>query len=386
MKIALFSTCALTTPPRQYGGTELFVAELAKGLVAAGHEASVFATGDSTPAQGVVLRHHYAQPIWPPDELAELRHASAAFQMVMHEQPRFDVVHLNHAAGLPCAGLAGIPTLLTVHHCRVEPLVAHYRGFAGEVSLVAISERQAELSPELDMRHVVHHGLDPAQYPRGDGDGGYVAFLGRFAPEKAPHLAVRAAQQAGVPIRLGGTYHAVAADYHRDVLLPELAAHPGAVCVGEVGHAGKVALLAGAEALLFPIVWEEPFGLVMIEAMLMGTPVIAFRSGSAPEVVEDGITGFLVDDVAQMAARIRSLGSFDRRRCRNRARARFSTRRMVDDYLAIYAELMRAQPRPREVRYDVSKRAPDNGRVLPHTYLTSLEPDHATAVRREASR
>jgi glycosyltransferase involved in cell wall biosynthesis len=340
MKIALMSTCALATPPQKYGGTELFVAELAKALVEAGHEATVFATGDSRLPRGVTLRAIHPVPIWPPDELAELRHARHAWNEVARELPRFDVVHLNHAAQLVCVGLVGVPAVMTLHHHRDSALTRHYADFAADVSFVAISRRQAALCPELDLRRVVHHGLDPERYPEGDGRGGYVAFLGRFAPEKAPHLAVRAARLAGVPIQLGGVYHEVAQPY-RGVLEPELLRTPGARCLGELGHAQKLPLLAGASALLFPITWEEPFGLVMIEAMLMGTPVIAFRRGSAAEVVEEGVTGFLVEDELEMAARIADLPRLDRARCRARARARWSAARMARDYAELYAQRAR---------------------------------------------
>lgn len=335
MKIALLSTCALATPPQKYGGTELFVAELAKALLEAGHETTVFATGDSHLPREITLRAIHPVPIWPPDELAELRHARHAWQEVARELPRFDAVHLNHAAQLSCVGLVGVPAVMTLHHGRDAALTRHYAELASDVSFVAISRRQAALCPELDLRRVVHHGLDPERYPEGDGKGGYVAFLGRFAPEKAPHLAVRSARLAGVPIQLGGVYHEVAQPY-RAVLEPELLRTPGARCLGELGHAQKLELLSGASALLFPITWEEPFGLVMIEAMLMGTPVIAFRRGSAPEVVEEGVTGFLVEDEQEMAARIADLPRLDRARCRARARARWSAARMARDYADLY--------------------------------------------------
>lgn len=345
MKIALVSTVALPTPPRKYGGTELVVAELARGLSALGHDVMMFATGDSRPA--CRLKSCFAEPVWPPNELAETRHASFAWAEIARALHGFDVVHLNHAAGLPFTQLVATPTVYTLHHNRVDALVEHYRAF-DDVTYVAISERQRELVPELAIERVVHHGLDPELYPQGSGAAGYVAFLGRFSAEKAPHLAVQAARRAGVPLRLGGTYHEVAADYYANVLAPELAAYPDAVCCGELGHAAKVELLANARAMLFPIQWEEPFGLVMIESMLLGTPVIGFRHGSAPEVIEDGVTGYLVDSPEEMAQCIARVGAIDRVRCRERARERWCTQRMAREYEAIYAHVCERRTALRE--------------------------------------
>jgi glycosyltransferase involved in cell wall biosynthesis len=332
MKVALVSTCSLATPPTKYGGTELVVAALAKGLTQLGHRVTVFATGDSTVAAGV--RHLFAAPVWPPDSLAELRHAAFAWSMIARE--RFDVVHLNHASGLPFTIFDPTPALATIHHERVEALVDHYAAYP-QVALVAISARQAALSPEIAIRATIHHGLDPSMYPAGAGAGEYCAFLGRFAPEKAPHLAIAAARSAGVSLRLGGEAHPCDREYFERDVRPLL--RSGIEWVGEVDHRAKLSLVGDARALLFPIQWEEPFGLVMIESMLTGTPVISFPCGSAPEVVEDGVTGFLVRSVDEMADRIGRLDSIDRRRCRARAQERWGHLRMAREYLALYREL-----------------------------------------------
>jgi glycosyltransferase involved in cell wall biosynthesis len=345
MKIALLSTCAVTTPPTGYGGTELVVAELAREYVARGHQVTVYATGDSTAAGE--CRWMFERPVWPPSDLAEVRHAGFAWRDIARSG--FDVVHANQAMQLPFAGLGrltDVPTVLTIHHHRDEPLLQHYLSYP-QVHYVAISRRQAELAPELDYAAVIHHGLDADDYPLGTGRGGYVAFLGRFAPEKAPHLAIDAAVRAGTPIRLGGRPHDLG--YHQAELVPRLARHAALVTyLGEVVHAPKTQLLRDALAMLFPIEWEEPFGLVMIESMLVGTPVIAFPRGAAPEVIDDGLTGFLVEDVERMAARIREVGHLDRRACRERARERFSARRMAGRYLELYEHLTaQHQPPPR---------------------------------------
>ena len=359
VRIALLSTCALATPPKRYGGTELVVAELARGLVELGHRVTVYATGDSAAAGE--LRHCFATPVWPPDELAELRHARFAWQDMASDPDRYDVVHMHQAAALPGSVATRCPLALTLHHCRVDQLVRHYCSHP-DVAYVAISRRQAELSPEISFARVIHHGLDPSQYEAGTGDGDYVAFLGRFAPEKAPHMAIDAARDAGIRIVIGGAPHEVPESiaYFEREMKPRLADPRNLEWLGELSHGPKVRLLASARALLFPLEWEEPFGLVMIEAMLVGTPVIAFARGSAPEVVEDGVTGYLVRNTREMSERIRQLDRIDRGRCRARARERWSTVRMTREYVDLYETLVHehrfAGRRARVVRLAPSRR------------------------------
>jgi glycosyltransferase involved in cell wall biosynthesis len=203
---------------------------------------------------------------------------------------------------------------------------------------VAISARQRDLVPEAEGAAVIHHGLSPGRCPFGDGGGGYALFLGRFARDKGVHLALDVARAAGVSLKLGGRPHWCDHSYYQDEVLPRLG---GAELVGEVGGAVKERLLGEAAALLFPIHWEEPFGLVMIEAMLAGTPVLALPRGSVPEVVEDGVTGFICRDEDEMAGRLRQVvrRGFDRRRCRARALQRWSACRMVREYLTLYRSL-----------------------------------------------
>lgn len=384
MKIALFSTCALPAPPHKYGGTELVVAELAKGLSNLGHQVTVFATGDSL-VQGE-LRYHFERPVWPPNELAETRHASFAWREVARRAVEFDVVHVNSGAALPFHLHVPVPTVMTIHHARVDEMVEHYRAF-DSVAYVAISERQAQLVPELEISRVIHHGLDPTLYPQGGGEGGYMAFLGRFAPEKAPHVAIDAARKAGARLRIGGTYHEVAADYYAREMQPRLATARDVECCGELGHQGKVELLCGAAALLFPIQWEEPFGLVMIESMLVGTPVIAFRHGSAPEVVEEGVTGFLVDNAEQMAQRIRELDQFDRARCRERARRRWCCTRMAREYVDLYEKVARVRSAKPALRIATPHARPGLGSSLlredsaNRRYRSVKDLDHGTSIR-----
>jgi len=343
MRIALISTCAISVPPRTYGGTELVIGELAKELTRRGHDVTVFATGDSDPESA--LRWHFVTPVWPPDDLAELRHAAMSWAQIGAERPSFDVVHAHTVPAVALSALCEIPLVMTLHHHRVDALVQYYAAFP-EVSYVAISQSQAKLSPELGAIDVVHHGLDVERYPTGDAAGGWFAFVGRFAPEKGPHVAIDVAVNAGVPLRMGGGPHSVNRQFMAREIVPRLERAGDLVSwVGEVSFEPKLRLLGGARATLFPSEWEEPFGLVMIESMLVGTPVLALARGAAPEVIDDGVTGFVVRDAAEMQARLGEVARIDRAGCRRRARERFSSTRMAHDYERIYERAARsAQP------------------------------------------
>lgn len=343
MRIALVSTCAVATPPAAYGGTELVVAELARGLVQRGHRVTVFATGDSqVPGE---LRALYPRPQWPPRDICEVLHAEFAWKEL--SRGSYDLVHVHHAAALAfCDFVPSLPCVATVHHDRVPELVEHYRR-RSRVSYVAISGRQAELSPEIRFARVIHHGLDPEAYPFAARAEPAVGFLGRLAPEKGPHHAIDAARAAGVPIELGGAAHEVARGFFDREMRHRLAA-PGVRWLGELSHRPKIGALRRMGALLFPITWDEPFGLVMIEAMLVGTPVIAFGRGSVPEVVEEGVTGYVVRDVAEMARAIPRALALDRARIRARAVERFSTARMTAEHDALYAAITRHGSSPRQ--------------------------------------
>lgn len=331
LRIAIISTCSLATPPRAYGGTELVVAELARGLRSIGHRPIVFATGDSTctGARSALFEHG----VWPQDQLAELRHAAAAWEQIstLHD---VDVVHVHHAVALPFTKFVPVPTVATVHHDREQSLADHYAAYL-DVAFVAISRRQAELSWEVPFRAVVHHGLEVERYPLGAG-GPRCAFLGRLAHQKAPHLAIDAARRARLPIVLAGQPHAMDGEYFAREVKPRIGAD--AIWVGEVDHERKVELLSNSCCLVFPIQWEEPFGLVMIEAMLVGTPVVAFACGAAPEVVEEGVTGFLASTLDELCMRIRDVQNLDRRACRARARARWGAHRMAREYATVYRD------------------------------------------------
>lgn len=348
MRIALISTPFLSVPPRLYGGTELVVYELAEGLVRLGHDVELFATGDSRAS--ATLRSLYDEAQWPPDTLTDLNHVSWAMKEISLRGP-YDVVHAHSAAALACGRLvSGSPLVYTLHHARDEKLSAFYGHFP-EAHYIAISEDQRCREVPLRQVHVIHHGLDPARYAYDAPLGRYVCFIGRYSRVKGPHTAIDVARDAGVAIRLAGEVHSPDEQWARVELRPRLA-QPCVADLGPIGIAVKASLLARARALLAPIEWNEPFGLVLVEAMLSGCPVVAFPMGSVPELVEEGLTGFIATSPAHMTELIRPGGAvdrFDRARCRQRAIERFSAERMVAEHVALYEHIamMATSPRPR---------------------------------------
>jgi len=338
LKIAMVSTPFISVPPKNYGGTELVVSELVEGLVAKGHEVTLFATGDSqTSAE---LRAFYEVAQWPPSIMPDLNHVSWAMVQIRDED--FDVIHVHSAGALAFHRLMpAIPVVYTLHHVRDEDLSTFYTFFSSP-HYIAISARQLDLEVPLARATVIHHGLDPNAYEWTPTPQDYVAFIGRFTEIKGPHTAIDAAERAGVPIRVAGEIHSVDGEFGRLEVLPRLD-RPHVNYVGCIGGREKVPFFRDARALLVPITWEEPFGLVLIEAMLSGCPVVAFPRGSVPEIVEPGVTGFIVADEESMARQIEHGGpleSFDRQRCRARAAERFGRDRMVEDHLKLYERVL----------------------------------------------
>ena len=338
MRIAIVSTPFLAVPPRTYGGTELVVHELVEGLVAHGHDVTLFATGDST--SSAELRYAYSEAQWPPSPLTETYHVSSSMAQIA--AGNFDLVHAHAAMALGFARLLPeIPMVYTLHHHRVKDLSDFYRHFP-KVHYIAISHRQKELEISLPQCEVIHHGLDPRRFSCGGPTGGHVCFIGRFAEEKGPHMAIDAAREAGVPIIMGGEPHPPDMEYARRELESRLT-QPHVTRLGNIGCDKKVPLLQSSRALLAPITWEEPFGLIFIEAMLCGCPVVAFPRGSTRELIENGVTGYLVNSTEEMAEIIRPGGvleSFNREKCRTHAVTRFGRDRMVTDHLRVYAQIL----------------------------------------------
>jgi len=354
MRIAIVSTPFVRVPPCGYGGTELFCAHLAEGLVRRGHQVTLFATGDSDFSG--VLKAHVAQAHWPPSDEIDIAHLRWSLGEIARDADGYDAVQINSAHGIGLARELGITVVYTLHHPREESLSQIYAAHP-EVHYVGISRRQLEL--EVPLRHatLVHHGVDVDAYPPSKRSDGYVLHLGRFAPEKGTHLAIDAARLADVPIVVAGRAHPNDNDrrYFRQEVAPRLHL-PGVEIVGEAFQERKVALLRGARALLCPIQWEEPFGLIAIEAMLTGTPVIGFARGSFPEIIDPGVTGLLVSDLREMVSAIHMVRGWDRRRCARRARERFSSDRMVEDYERLFASMARRWSDPPMEEREISVR------------------------------
>lgn len=336
----MISTPFVQTPPVRYGGTELVVADLAEGLVAAGHEVTLFATGDS--AAACPIEALFTEPVWPPDPYHEMAHATWALGRIAGAPTPYDLVHAHVPAALALARFLDVPLVYTIHHDRDEMLQSYYL-HCPSVTTVAISRRQMERQPELDRCAVIHHGLNPVRYPLGPGKGD-VVFLGRLAREKGPAIAIDVARAAGMRIRIGGDAHWKDQEYFKAELEHRLRQRH-VTHIGEVNPFQKRGLLGQAPAVLCPIEWDEPFGLVLIEAMLCGTPVLAFPRGSIPEIIDEGITGFVARDAEEMTRLLREeVPHIDRAACQERARERFGHERMVRDYVALYERALEAEP------------------------------------------
>lgn len=340
----MVSTPFVAVPPPTYGGTELVVHALTRALERAGHEVVVFATGDSSVPR---LQAFFHEPVWPPSPYAELLHCRFAAREI--QAGGFDVVHAHSPALLAFAADLPAPVVYTLHHAAQPTLSRYYRCLSG-IRQVAISRRQAELS-DPPPHDVVHHGLDPDLYPVV-GPGGQAAFfLGRLSHCKAPDLAVDAAAQACVPLLVAGKLHEGDDGPEWEEKLRAMLAQPHVRWVREADLAAKRRLFARSRALVVPLRWEEPFGLVIIESLLAGCPVIAFARGAAPEIVEDGRTGFLVGDVRGMAAALRRAPRLDRLSIQARARERFSATRMAERYLAVYRSALADRVLGRDARH-----------------------------------
>jgi len=340
MRIGLVAPPWTPVPPALYGGIELVVDELARGFVAAGHQVVLFATGDSTCPVELRFVLPEAEGSRIGSAVVELRHALAAHQALAD----CDIIHDHTLAGPLLAAARGtdVPLVTTVHGPLDHDLVPLYAAMADSVPIIAVSAAQSRPAPEIPIARVIHHGIDPTMFEVGDGsgdeDGPFLLFLGRMAPDKGAARAVEVARAAGARLLLAAKMRdASEVRYFTEVVEPLLG--PDAIYLGEVPHQRKLELLGQASALLFPIRWNEPFGLVMVEAMACGTPVLAFPEGAAPEVVDHGRTGFLCQDEAAMVADLGRLGDLSRQDCRAAVEGYFSTGRMVADHLELFTTL-----------------------------------------------
>jgi len=334
MRIAQIAPLTESVPPRLYGGTERVVSYLTEALVDMGHEVTLFASGDSKTAARL-------KSVWPIALRFDpaLRDAIAPhmtqMERVCSEAGDFDVLH-SHLDYWMFSLLtrSGTPAITTLHGRLDLPEVAAIYDMT-QAPVVSISDAQRKPLPRANFVRTIHHGLPVNLLTPQPVRPQYLAFLGRIAPEKRPDRAIAIARRAGIPLKIAAKVDRVDQAYFESVIAPMLDG-PGVEMIGEIGDAEKAEFLSGAMALLLPIDWPEPFGLVMIEAMACGTPTIAYPAGSVPEVIEDGVTGFIVKDEAAAVAAIGRLGDLNRAEVRRQFEARFTAQRMAEDYVQLY--------------------------------------------------
>lgn len=342
MKIAQVAPLTEAVPPKLYGGTERVVAYLTDALVELGHEVTLFASGDS-------LTKARLAPIWPRalrldqsvrDYIAPI---FMELESVARRADEFDVIHSHlDYFGYPLLRRLGTASVTTLHGRLDLPELQSLYGLYDDIPVVSISDAQRAPLPQPHYVATIHHGLPKNLLEEGAGAGGYLAFLGRISPEKAPDAAIRIAARSGLPLKIAAKVDRADDEYYKTTIEPLLSqAH--VEFIGEIGEHQKSEFLGNAAGLIFPIAWREPFGLVMIEAMACGTPVIAFENGSVPEVIEHGVTGFIVQNEHEAAEAVRQIGTLDRGRIRAEFERRFTAHHMAENYLTLYARLIKAR-------------------------------------------
>ena len=337
LRIAMVAPPWLPLPPKGYGGIESMCADLTDGLIARGHEVHLFGSGkDGTDAEFV--RTYHEPPIERIGESGpEIVHTARVGDAL--ERLDVDIVHDHSLAGPLLARGRSTPTVVTVHGPLDSELGYYYRLLGDTVHLVAISEAQRETDPDLPWAGTAYNAIRVDEYPFREEKDDYVLFLGRMNPEKAAHLAIDAARRAGKRLLIAAKLNEPAEEaYFEEQVEPKLG--DGVEWLGEATGERKLELLSRAQCLLFPIQWEEPFGLVMIEAMACGTPVVALRRGSVPEIVTDGVTGWVRDDPEELPAALEAVGDLDPRACRERVETDFDVPVMVSRYEAIYRSVL----------------------------------------------
>jgi len=343
MKIAQIAPLAEAVPPKLYGGTERVVAYLTDALAEAGHDVTLFASGDS---------HTKAKlaPMWPralrldPKVKDPLAPMFVELEMVARRAREFDVIHAHlDYFGFPLLRRLEAPSVTTLHgRLDLPELPALYDTYS-DIPVVSISDAQRVPLPQAHYVATIHHGLPHDLLAKGPGTGGYLAFLGRISPEKGPDAAIRIAGGAGLPLKVAAKVDRTDEEYYKANIEPLLSSQSQVDFIGEIGEDQKQEFLGNAAALLFPISWREPFGLVMIEAMACGTPVIAYEHGSVAEVLEHGVTGFIVHNENEAVEAVRAIGTLDRDRIRAEFDRRFTAQHMAQNYLKLYSRMVKAR-------------------------------------------
>ena len=348
MKIAQVAPLHESVPPRTYGGTERVVSYLTEALVDAGHDVTLYASGDSQTRaklvpvveEGLRLASERRDP---------LANHVLLMDRVLRDAEHYDIIHFHtDYLHFPLVRALSIPHVTTLHgRLDLPDLSPLYQAYS-DLPVISISNDQRRPLPQAGWLATVYNGLPADLYRPGTGDGGYLAFLGRISPEKGIERALSIAKRAGLTLRVAAKVDAVDREYYEKVMAPQMD-HPLIEFIGEIGEAEKGDFLGNARALVFPIDWPEPFGLVMIEAMACGTPVIAWRQGSVPEVIEEGRSGFIVHSIEAAVSALQRLDEIDRRECRRAFEERFTAARMADDYVAAYQAALATRSHPRLV-------------------------------------
>ncbi len=340
MKIAQVAPLIESVPPRFYGGTERVVSYLTEELVRLGHDVTLFASADSITGAELVPCSTRALRLNPAAG-DTLLHFMLMIDKVRERAEEFDVLHFHiDLFHFPLFRSLAARTLTTLHGRQdLGDLKPFYRRF-GEMPLVSISNDQRKPLPQANFVATIHHGIPFELHQVSFEQGTYLAFLGRISQEKRPDRAIRIARAAGIPLKIAAKVDNVDQDYFRNDILP-LIDGPGVEFLGEINEREKTKFLGEAAALLFPVDWPEPFGLVMIEAMACGTPVLAFRCGSIPEVIDDGVTGKIVDSEEEAVAALPAILAYDRGGVRQRFEERFTSIRMAKDYVNTYRQLFK---------------------------------------------
>jgi glycosyltransferase involved in cell wall biosynthesis len=342
MRIAQISPLFEAVPPKLYGGTERVVYSLTEELVAMGHDVTLFASGDSVTSATLAPMREKALRLDPTvkDWVATYYRM---VELIYRRKDEFDVLHF-HIDYFPLALFSRqkVPYLTTIHGRLDLPEFVETYGTYANAPFVSISNSQRQPIPNLNWARTVYHGMPARLLTPQPVKQEYAAFLGRISPEKGVDRAIRIAGKAGMKLKIAAKVDNADKEYYDTLIKPLIQGNPDVEFIGEINDAQKPDFLSGAHALIFPINWPEPFGLVMIEAMACGTPVIAFNCGSVPEVMDDGVTGFIVNNVDEAVAAVGKIHTLDRVRVRGTFDRRFTAHRMAEDYVDFYEEL--AQP------------------------------------------